>query len=158
MYLTHQRHQFSAKSWSPDSFRSGEIKGKARVKLGFNFPSKYLSKYHRQDRIVLKVHSIVTGDVIELEQKLKNLKKECFFITFGFGRQSQAYHQMIQFRDTVLQSSVAGRIFIAIYYTVSRSSVGWISRVPYASKLLTPFLRVIVLLCGSWLRYRQNQE
>ncbi len=79
-YLTHQRRQFRSLGWSSQSFQQGQIMGEAVVPLIFSFASKQLHKYHRHDRIVLRVHSIETGDLVQLESKMKDLKKQFFLV------------------------------------------------------------------------------
>ncbi len=148
-YVTHQRQQYAALEWTSDSFRKGEIYGKAIVPISFSFSNKQLTKYHRQDRVILKVHSIVSGETVVLEQKMKKLKKECFFITFGFGRDSLEHQMMIRFRDEKLSHHFVGRMLISGYYTLSRRAVSLVSQIPYADRLLRPVLRLLVQFCSG---------
>ena len=147
-YVTHQRNQYQAIEWAAGSFRKGEIYGKAVVPLAFSFSNKHLSKYHRQDRVILKVHSMISGESFLLEQKMKKLKKECFFITYSFTRDSAEYEAMIRFREEKLTTHAAGRSLIASYYSVSRHLVSWISQIPYMDLLLRPLLRLLVKVFG----------
>ena len=154
VYVTHQRRQFSALAWTPESFSKGEIYGKAVVPISFSFSNKQLSKYHRQDRIILKAHSIVSGETVIMEQKMKKLKKECFFITLTYGRDSQIYTDMITFREEVLLKKSFGRLLVRGYYGLSRRLVSELSRLPFASSILKPFLWVIVSFCRLFIDRR----
>jgi hypothetical protein len=83
------------------------------------------------------------------EQRQKHSNSGCFIATVCFG--SAAAPEVITFRsyrDNVLQQCVAGKLFIAIYYTVSPSIAKCLGNHPSAAALirkvfLKPLARVI---------------
>ena len=158
VYITHERKQFNALEFTSDSFHRGEVLNQAVVPISFVFSARHLTKYHRQDRVLLRVHAIKTGEVHVLEQKMKRLKKECFFITFGFGRDSAAYVDMVRFRDEYLSRGYVGRLLIDLYYMMSRRLVSEISRIPYADRFIKPLLMSVVSFCRLFLTSREEQN
>jgi hypothetical protein len=131
-----------------ESFSSGIIYSNATVELICEFSSRQFTDYDRKDRLLLPVHILQSQEYIVLEQRLGQVKKECFMVTFYFGRQSLEYDQMIAFRDLVLARSYFGRACIKIYYKAGHVLVQYLYDKPLITKLLRPVVAVLIsLLC-----------
>ena len=147
VYITHQRKQFSALDWTSDSFKSGVIYSHASVDLGFYFSPRQLKSIHKKDRVIITVHLVPSNDQIILEEKVKSLSEQCFFITFYFGRTSDLYRQMISFRDDILAKYWIGRKFISMYYPISKIAVNKLSDKPKLAASFKPVILSLVRFC-----------
>jgi hypothetical protein len=119
------------------------------VELTCEFSSRQFTDYDRKDRLLLPVHILQSQEYIVLEQRLGQLKKECFMVTFYFGRQSPEYSQMIAFRDLVLARSFFGRACIKIYYKIGKVLVEYIYNKPLITKMLRPIVTALINLLSK---------
>ncbi len=142
--LTDKHFQFSAVKFCEESFTSGIVYGNATVELICEFSSRQFTDYDRKDRLLLPVHILQSQEYIVLEQRLGQVKKECFMVTFYFGRQSPEYEQMVAFRDLVLTRSYFGRACIKIYYKVGHVLVQCLHDKPLIIKSLRPIVAALV--------------
>lgn len=147
--LTEKHFQFSAVKFCEESFTSGIIYGNATVELICEFSSRQFSDYDRKDRLLLPVHILQSQEYIMLEQRLGQVKKECFMVTFYYGRQSEEYHQMTAFRDLVLARSYFGRACIKMYYEIGHVLVQYIEYKPLIIRSLRPIVTALVSLFGK---------
>lgn len=142
--LTANQFQFSALRFAEESFSSGILYPNATIEIICEFSARQLSDYDRKDRLLLPVHILQTQEYLVLEQRLGKVKKECFLVTFYYGRTSAEYEQMIRFRDEVLQKRQLGRLFIASYYRIGSPLVDILSRTPSLVSLIRPLIGFIV--------------
>jgi hypothetical protein len=147
VYITHKRKQFTALDWTSESFKSGVIYSQASVDLVFCFSKRQLFQLHKKDRVIITLHLVPGNEQIILEEKVKNLKEECFLVTFYFGRASQIYHDMIAFRDQILTKSWLGRRFISLYYLASPTVIKVLAGSPKIAKWLKPLVSGMVEFC-----------
>ncbi|MBK8506420.1 MAG: restriction endonuclease [Saprospiraceae bacterium] len=142
--ITNQRLQITAVKFAEESFNSGIVYGNATVEIIAEFSARQFTDYNRKDRLLLPVHLLQSQEYLVLEQKLGQVKKECFLVTFYFGRDSQEYSQMIYFRDKVLYRFALGRYFVASYYRLGSLMVRYLEDKPKVIMLLRPAVRTIV--------------
>ncbi len=147
--LTEKHFQFSAVKFCDESFTSGIIYGNATVELICEFSSRQFTDYDRKDRVLLPVHILQSKEYIVLEQRLGQLKKECFIVTFYYGRQSEEYDQMTAFRDSFLTRSYFGRAFIKMYYMIGHVLVQYLQDKPLIIKILRPVVTALVNLLSK---------
>lgn len=142
--ITNQMFQIKALKFAEDSFTSGIVYGNATVEIIAEFSARQFSDYNRKDRLLLPVHLLQSQEYLVLEQKLGQVKKECFLVTFYFGRASEEYRQMINFRDHFLIRFAPGRFLIKAYYRLGALMVSYLQDKPKLVSLLRPVVRLFV--------------
>ncbi len=143
-YITHARKQYGAQGWSQDSFEHGSIYAGATVSLAFYFSAKQVASVHPADRIILTLHMVPSGEAFFLEEEVGGRKKDCFLVTFVFGRHSQDYQAMIRFRDEILLPSRGGRQMVSVYYRLGTWLKPHLKCRPMLQALLLPGLKAVV--------------
>lgn len=142
--LKTNRFQLSAINFSEESFSSGILYPNAMVEIICEFSGRQFSDYDRKDRLLLPIHLLQSQEYLVLEQRLGKVKKECFLVTFYYGRNSVEYTQMIRFRDQILGRSVFGCWSIRQYYKWGSLLTAYLVDKPRITKLLSPVIRIIV--------------
>jgi tetratricopeptide (TPR) repeat protein len=83
-----------------------------------------LSKYSNEQEVYLTARKL--KDEIEAAPQ-----KRCFIATAAYESSECAELNILRgYRDEVLLESIAGRVFVRVYYTLSPSIASWISRSP----------------------------
>jgi hypothetical protein len=147
--ITEKRYQFSALKFIDESFSSGILYANSTVDIICEFSQKQFPDYHRKDRILLPINLLQTQELLVLEQKLGDVKKECFLVTFYFGRLSPQYAQMILFRDEVLNRSAVGRQVVRFYYKAGSVAVRLLDEQPLVLHWIRPVVNLLVKIAGQ---------
>lgn len=147
--ITEKKYQFSALQFIDESFNSGILYANSTVDIICEFSQKQFPDYHNKDRILLPINLLQTQELLVLEQKLGQVKKECFLVTFYFGRLSPEYAQMILFRDEVLNRSVMGRLLVRSYYKIGSGAVTLLADRPLLLRFIKPVISFLVKLAGG---------
>ena len=142
--ITNQMFQITAVKFAEESFNSGIVYGNATVEIIAEFSGRQFADYNRKDRLLLPIHLLQSQEYLVLDQKLGQVKKECFLVTFYFGRDSVEYEQMIHFRDEVLNRFALGQYLIRSYYQLGSLLVRYLQDRPKAILLLKPIVKLIV--------------
>jgi hypothetical protein len=142
--ITNKMFQITAMKFAEESFSSGIVYGNATVEIIAEFSARQFSDYDRKDRLLLPVHLLQSQEYMVLEQKLGQVKKECFLVTFYFGRDSLEYRKMIHFRNQVLNRFVLGRWFVKSYYRMGSLMVTYLQDKPKVVHMLKPAVNLIV--------------
>ncbi len=150
------RSQYRSSGWQEDTFKEGILYAGSRVDIVFAFPKRQIAKFESKDRIVVSIRQENSEELINLEQKLSNVKKECFLVTFCFDRDSTEYAEMIAFRDQILVKNALGRLFIRSYYAIGRIVIMAFSNVPQLRYILGPLLLPIIRLLGAFVDIKQD--
>ncbi len=158
IYINQKRKQFTATRWIEDSFINGAVHPGSTVELSFAFNRDQLSSYQKNDRLILSLHMMPQGERIMLEQRLSEVKKSCYLVTFCYGKRSTEYHEMIRFREEVLSYSVWGRQIIKGYYFIGSFVVPWMANHPQLRKWIRPLVFLGVCLCTSGFGFRNTSK
>lgn len=142
--LTEKQFQFSAVKFVDESFSSGIVYGNATVELICEFSARQFTGYDRKDRLLLPIHLLQTQEYIVLEQRLGQLKNECFLVTFYYGQHTAEYRSMVDFRDQTLSRTPVGRACIRMYYRIGSVLVELLHDKPLIASLLKPFVSCLV--------------
>lgn len=150
------RSQFRSSGWQEDTFNEGILYAGSTVEIVFSFPKKHIAKFDTRDRIVVSIRQDNNEDIINLEQKLSNVKQECFLVTFCFDRDSTEYAEMIAFRDQILSRSAPGRLLIRAYYAIGRMLIAVFSNIPQTRYVMGPLLLPVIRFLGAFVEIRQD--
>lgn len=142
--ITAGHFQISAIRFSEESFTSGILYPNATVEIICEFSPRQLSGYDRRDRMLCPVHLLQNQEYVVLEQRLGQVKKECFLVTFYFGHNTVEYRQMIRFRDDVLNRTWVGGGLVTLYYKLGSRAVDFLSDKPRVAKVLSPLIKRLV--------------
>lgn len=147
--ITEKKYQFSALKFLDESFSSGILYPNSTVDVICEFSQKQFPDYHKKDRILLPINLLQTQELLVLEQKLGQVKKECFLVTFYFGRLSPEYARMILFRDEVLNRTAIGRLIVRSYYKVGSVAVSQLTDRPLLLSCLKPFINFVIKIASG---------
>ncbi|NND31604.1 MAG: restriction endonuclease [Saprospiraceae bacterium] len=146
--ITDRKYQFAAIKFCEESFSSGILYANASVDIITEFAATQFSDYHKKDRILLPINLLQTQELLVLEQRLGQVKQECFVVTFYFGRQSHEYAQMILFRDDVLARSWIGRLLVKSYYALGPRAIDLFSGRPKLTQAARPLIKFAINLAS----------
>ncbi len=138
--ITEAKTQYQALGFTPESFSSGVIYSNATVEIIAEFSGRQMPDFESKDRLLVTVHFLQSQETIVLERKMGQIKEECFFVSFYFGRDSESYTKMIFIRDHILMRSKTGRQFIIAYYTLGSRAVQILRKNPKWIEILRPFI------------------
>ena len=129
------RNQVMAEEWVQGEFVAGLIYAGASVRTNALFSAARLGDRPPGGRIMLTCHERLDVPVTyHLQARLQG--QACFVVTYCYSTQSPEYSVMTAFRDQVLSTHLAGRIFIRMYYALSPVLVSWASRNRSVDKIL----------------------
>jgi hypothetical protein len=146
--ITERKYQFSALRFMEESFSSGILYAQATVDIRCEFSNNQFTDYHPKDRILLPINLLQTQELLLLEQKLGQVKKECFLVTFYFGHSSPQYSQMILFRDEVLMKAVGGRMLVKTYYIFGAYLIRAFASRPQLLDPLKPLVQMLIKIAS----------
>ena len=147
--VTEGKYQFAALKFVEESFSSGILYAGATVDIICDFSPTQFADYHNKDRILLPIHLLQTQELLVLEQKLGQVKQECFLVTFYFGRRSSQYAEMILFRDEVLRRSIFGRALIRFYYCGGPYAIHLLEQRPWLIRVFQPCVKAVIDLASK---------
>lgn len=151
--IDHNRNQVMAEEWVQGEFVAGLIYAGASVRTNALFSAARLGDRPPGGRIMLTCHERLEVPVTyHLQARLQG--QACFVVTYCYSTQSLEYSVMTAYRDQVMSTHLAGRIFIKMYYALSPLLVGWASRNRFVDKILR---RVASGIMPGLMRYAQSR-
>ena len=157
-YITSNNNQIEARHYLEGYFKSGTIYAGCTVESCFIFDSKQLSHVRAGDKLILELSysDKIIRKVINIEKKIptKNAKSGCFIATAAYGAPfSQEIEILRYWRDSELQSSYIGRLFINFYYYTSPPIADFIRN----KSLLRKCVRMILNPFVNFLKSKYNK-
>ncbi len=132
--------QVTAIQWKENCFFHGVLVSEATVELACHFLKEQVDLIKPGDRMILHVHVAGMQAPVVIDEKLQNPKRNCYIVTYCYGRDTNEYRDMIRFRDQTLTKSLLGRMFVNLYYRYSP----WLVQVAQKSFILSKCLRYII--------------
>lgn len=113
-----RQNQIAADEWGSEEFVSGLIYSGATIKTNAMFKANKIGERPLGGRVMLTYHERDTAPkTYHLSSRLKG--EACYFVTYCYGRGSEEYLAMIDYRDQVLSRTFIGRAMIVLYYALS---------------------------------------
>lgn len=126
-FIDHSSNQMMAEQWVDGEFVAGLIYAGASVRTNVLFSASRLGDRPPGGRIMLTCHERLEVPVTyHLQARLQG--QACYIVTYCYGTDSPEYLVLTHFRDHVLRRSLAGRLFITLYYMMSPWLVALASR------------------------------
>ncbi len=142
--IDHRQNQISADQWGEEDFVSGLLYAGATIKTNAMFKTARVGDRPLGGKVVVTYHE--REEIPKTYHLSANLRGEaCYFVTYCYGRGSREYQVMIEFRDQVLAKTIAGKIFINVYYRWSPWVVRLAFRFSFFDRMIRWVTRYIIL-------------
>ncbi|HUR30033.1 MAG TPA: restriction endonuclease [Saprospiraceae bacterium] len=113
-----KKNQVMADLWADNEFVAGLIYNGASIRTNALFKAAKLGESPPGGKIMLTCHERTEPpSTYHLSARIKG--SACYFVTYCYSRDSEAYRLMIDYRDHHLSKSISGRMFISLYYFIS---------------------------------------
>ena len=140
-----KKNQVTADKWADNEFVAGMIYSSASVRTNALFKASRLGERPPSGKVMLTCHERTDPpSTYHLSAKLKG--SACYVITYCYSRDSEEYVMMTDFRDDVLEKSIAGRCLISSYYWISPSLVRWAGKITFIDSALRWIVKRIIAI------------
>jgi hypothetical protein len=148
--------QASAVNWKDNYFFHGMLVNGATVEIACYFLKAQMPEIRPRDRIVFRVHIGGEQQALLIDERLHDPKSNCYVVSYCFGRDSEEYRQMIDFRDRILIRTVPGRYFTRQYYLRSPGLVRLAAEQRFVRFVMQRLVRLGMAICVRILRRRSR--
>lgn len=149
------RNQIMADQWADNEFVAGLIYSGASIRTNALFKASKLGESPPGGKIMLTCHERTEPpSTYHLSARIKG--SACYFVTYCYSEESEAYRLMIDFRDNQLSKSIPGRLFISIYYFLSPCLVRFAPRIYFLDRAIKMLTQGVVRIIQR--RYSQDSK
>lgn len=139
-----RKRQVSAIAWKEHYFFHGVVVSGATVELACHFLKSQIETLTPVDRVVIQVHLAGQSGPVIIDQAIGRPGRNCYIVTWCFGRSSTEYAGMIALRDNILLRSRIGSQIVHMYYVLSPVLLRCAERSALVARIMRTVSRLLI--------------